>query len=41
MKYFVDYFVSENKISPALDNYDSVKQLKEDSNPVLFLHGYK
>lgn len=41
MKYFVDYFVSKNKISPELDNYDSIKQLKEDSNPVLFLHEYK
>lgn len=41
VKYFVDYYVSKEKINPAIDKYESLKLLNENSNPVLFLHEYK
>jgi hypothetical protein len=39
--YFVKHIVQEGLLEKNVDNYEQLRQLKEDSNPILFYHKYR
>lgn len=38
--YFVKHIIQEGLLKKNIDNYEQLKQLKEDSNPILFYHKF-
>lgn len=39
--YFVKHIIQEGLLKKNIDNYERLKQLKEDSNPILFYHKFR